>query len=202
MKNLIIIGSGGHATACIDVVQSKKEYKILGFVDNKENLIQKNLKFKILCNDSDLPFIRKKADNAIIGIGQIKDYKLRYKIFNKLLKYKFNLPIISSKFSYISKSSKIDIGTIIMHNVMINCNVSIGYNCIINSGSIIEHDVIIENNCHIAPGAIINGGVKIKSGTFIGSGVVIKHGVTIGKNCIISASKFIDNSIPNDKTYK
>jgi len=34
MKKIIIIGAGGHAKSCADVIKSKKEFSILGFIDN------------------------------------------------------------------------------------------------------------------------------------------------------------------------
>ena len=36
-KKIILVGSGGHAEACIDVIESeKKKFKILGLVDIKK----------------------------------------------------------------------------------------------------------------------------------------------------------------------
>ena len=32
-KKIILVGSGGHAEACIDVIESEKKFKILGLVD-------------------------------------------------------------------------------------------------------------------------------------------------------------------------
>jgi len=200
MKNIIVIGGGGHAISCADVILSKKEFKIFGFVDNIKKTTHKD--FKIIGTDKDLNLIRKKIKYAFIGIGQIKTSKKRELIFNKLIKLNFSLPIISSKHSYISKNVKIGVGTILMHNVVVNFNSIIESNCIINTGSIIEHDCFIGKNSHIAPGAIINGGVYINSGTFIGSGTVIKQGVTIGKNCIISAGKYINKNISDNEIIK
>ena len=39
MKKIIIIGAGGHAKSCLDVIESKNNlYKVVGFVDNKKML--------------------------------------------------------------------------------------------------------------------------------------------------------------------
>ena len=36
-KKIIIIGAGGHAKSCLDVIDSKKDlFKVVGFVDNKK----------------------------------------------------------------------------------------------------------------------------------------------------------------------
>ena len=133
MHRLIIIGAGGHAKSCIDVIECEKKYKILGLVD--KNKIKKLGAYKILANDSSLDKIKILSKNAFIGIGQIKSANLRKKMFLKLKKIGFNLPVIKSPHSYISKNSSIGEGTIIMHGAYIGPNVKIGKNCIINNYS-------------------------------------------------------------------
>ena len=36
MKNIILIGAGGHCNSCIDVIELEKKYKIIGLVDDKK----------------------------------------------------------------------------------------------------------------------------------------------------------------------
>ena len=116
-----------------------------------------------------------------MALGQIKNYKLRLKIFNKLKKLKFKIPIIESPNSYVSKNSKIGEGTMVFNGVIVNSNVKIGKNCIINSRALIEHDVKIGNNCHISTGSILNGNVEIGDNCFIGSGSILRNGIKIKK---------------------
>ena len=181
--NLILIGLGGHASACLDIIENLKKYKISGYIDQKKKI--SNLKY--LGNDSILNKIRKK--NLFIGIGQIRK-NVRKKIFNFLYK-KNKFPKIISKTSVISKKSIIGDGTIIMNNVHIGPNVKIGKNCIINTGAIIEHDVTINDHCHVSTGAIINGGAEIGENSFIGSGSVVKQGIKINKESFYNACLFI-----------
>ena len=200
-KKIIIIGAGGHAKSCLDVIDSKKNLlKVVGFVDNKKN-IEGILNYKILGNDSNLKEIFKKYKHAIIGFGQIKSSKLREKCFKKLKKIGYKLPSIISKNCYFSKNSIIGEGSIVMHGVVVNAFSSIGVNCILNTNSTIEHDVVIGNNCHIAGGAVVNGGVTIGNGTFVGSGAVIKQGIKIGNNCIIKANTFINKDLKNNEIF-
>ena len=44
MKNIILIGAGGHCKSCIDVIESEKKYKIVGLIDKNKNSINKNYK--------------------------------------------------------------------------------------------------------------------------------------------------------------
>ena len=189
MDRIILIGAGGHAKSCIDVIEKTNKFKIIGLIDNKET--NHIFNYPILGNDAKLINYTKKEYSALITIGQIKIYEVRLKMFNNVFDLGFNMPVIVSPLAYVSKYSKINFGTIIMHKAIVNANCYIGKNCIINSNSLIEHDCEIADNCHISTGAIINGGVKIGQNTFIGSGSIIKHGIEISGNSFIKAGSFI-----------
>ena len=184
-KKILVIGAGGHANSVIDILQQSKLYFIYKIVGTKKNLGKKIGKHIIQNTDKDLSKLRKKCSQAVIAIGQIKNYKTRKKIYDKLIKLKFKIPKIFSKNSYISKNSQIGIGTIIFNNVIINSKVKIGNNCIINNGALIEHNVNIGNNCHVSTGVILNGNVKVEDNCFIGSGSIIRENIKIKKNKVI-----------------
>jgi sugar O-acyltransferase (sialic acid O-acetyltransferase NeuD family) len=188
MKNIIIIGNGGHASSCKEIIINTKKYKITHyFTLNKKELTKKILFY----NKKNLIKVYNKTKYAHIGIGQILNKNLREKIFKELVSLGFILPCLISKKSYFSKTATIDSGSIVMNNAVVNANVSLGKNVIINTSAVIEHDVIIKNDVHVATGAIINGGVKIGSNSFIGSGVIIKQGLSIPKNSFIQAGSII-----------
>jgi sugar O-acyltransferase (sialic acid O-acetyltransferase NeuD family) len=194
-KKIILIGAGGHGVSCSDVIEKENKYQIYGFIDKKIFFLSE---YKIIGSDADLIKIRKNVKNALITIGQIKNLFLREKIFKKLIKLKFNFPVVISPLAYVSKNASIGEGTIIMHQALVNAKAKIGKNCIINTGAIIEHDVTIEDNCHISTGSIINGGAIIKRNSFIGSGAVIKQNIKIGKASMVNAKKFIEKNLKNN----
>ena len=193
-KKIILVGAGGHAKSCIDVINSTNIFKIIGFIDNKKKGKFEN--YKILGNDEHLFSLKSQKNLSIaITIGQIKKYKPRYKIFKKLLKLNFKLPKIISKFSIVSKKANISFGTMIFHDAIINRGSFIGKNTIINSKALIEHDTKIGDNSHIATSAVINGNVEIGANTFVGSRAVIKNGIKIGKNCVIGMGSVIKKDL-------
>lgn len=201
MKNLVLFGSGGHALSCLDVIDSTKKFKIKGLISENKN--SKNLLgIPIIGNNSNFHLLKKKYNYAFIGVGMIKNNKTRLKIYSSAKNYGFIFPSIISKYSYVSKSTSIGEGTIIMHNCVVNADSIIGKNCIINTSSIIEHNTKIGDNSHVAPGATVLGHVKIGSNTFIGSGAVLKNGITIGSNCVIQAGSFIKKDLKSGTTIK
>lgn len=199
MKSILIIGGGGHAKSCIDVIVHDKEFSISGINDPKISTSP----------FQDIPLIEGSleelfADYKIVflGIGFIKNSSSRKNLIKKIQQIGFSTPSFISPFAYSSIDSKIGEGTIIMHQALINTHVYIGSFSIINSQALIEHDVQIGSNCHISTGAVVNGSTTIGSNTFIGSNAVIGNNLTIGDNCIIQAGSFLNRSLDSNETFK
>ena len=174
-EQILLIGGGGHCRSVIDVIEQENRFEIVGIIDKKEFVGSDVLGYKILGSDEDLKELSHRYKYALITVGQIKSPEIRTKLFEMLKSFGYELPVVISPLSYVSKHAKLGEGTVIMHHVLINANVTIGQNCIINTKALIEHDSIIEDNCHISTGAIINGGVHVKAGTFYGSNATCKE---------------------------
>ncbi len=178
-ENIILIGGGGHCHSVIDVLEQENKYNILGIIDLPKFKGEKVLGYSVIGSDDDLEQLRKKCKNALITLGHIQSNDLRVKLFDKLKKAGFELPVIVSPLAYVSKHATIQEGTVIMHHALINANVKIGKNCIINTKALIEHDVIIKNHCHISTASVINGGVTVEDNTFFGSNATSKEYVEV-----------------------
>ncbi len=183
-SKIILIGYGGHANSCIEVIKRINKFEIAGYVDkkiNKENTY--NLKY--LGDEKSLPELRKSFSKAFIAVGQIKSKLPRKNIYKKLKNLKFQIPSIIASTAYLSANVIIGEGNIVMNNVFLNTNVIIGNNNIINTGCIIEHDTKIGNDNHISTSCVVNGNVQVGNGNFIGSNSVVNNNVIIKNNKII-----------------
>lgn len=202
MDEIILVGAGGHARSCIDVIELLGQYKIAGMVEKDENYWDENLEYPILGTDDDLSELRKKYSLSLVTLGQIKTPARRIKLFQRLQELNFHFPVIISPRAYVSKHAQIGKGTIILHDVIVNVNARVGKNCIVNNKALIEHDAIVGDHCHIATGAILNGGVNVGSRSFVGSGVVTKHSVSIGNDCIIGAGVVVKSDFKSNQIIK
>lgn len=178
-ETVILVGGGGHCHSVIDVIEQENKYEIIGIIDRKELLGKKILGYEVIGTDEDLSFFFEKCQNAIITVGQIESSAIREKIYSDLKKIGFNLPIVISPSSYVSKHSIIDEGTVIHHHSLINANAKIGKVCIINSKSLVEHDVNIGDFCHISTASVVNGSVEVQNGTFFGSNATSKQAIKV-----------------------
>ena len=133
MDKILLIGAGGHARACIDVIENANEYEIAGLIEKNKSMIHANLGYPIIGTDSDLENMRQKYSYALITVGQIKSPEIRMKLYTLLKELDFTLPAIISPHAYVSKHAQIGEGSIIMHGAVVNANAKIGINCIINN---------------------------------------------------------------------
>ena len=93
LKKLIIVGAGGHSKTCLEVAESSKKYKVIGFIDNKAKINNIFNKLKIF-NERSINAVLKITKNAHIGVGQIKSAKLRVKLFKKFKNMQIGIKIL------------------------------------------------------------------------------------------------------------
>jgi|TARA_B110000879_G_scaffold212475_1_gene308899 sugar O-acyltransferase (sialic acid O-acetyltransferase NeuD family) len=183
--SIILIGAGGHARACIDVVEHLDTFKIAGLIGVEEELQHEYMGYSVIATDSDLPELVKQYQYALITVGQIESALVRQRLYDQALILGFKLPAIISPTAYVSRHAVLGDATIIMHGAIINAGAKVGNNCIINTNALIEHDATVADHCHISTGAIVNGTANIGLGSFIGSGSIIKQSITLGSNCVV-----------------
>lgn len=201
MIDLIVIGAGGHAKACIDVIESTGLYNIVGLIDSCSMLNKKILGYEVIGTDDDIPKLSKKCKNFLIGIGHIKSPDIRIGISNKLLKLGVNLPTVISRYATVSKYAKIGRGSIIMHNSVINSCAKVGDFSIVNTNAVIEHDCNLGDFTHMSVSSTVCGSVSIGHRCFLGGNSIIKNNVTIGSDVIIGAASYVNKDIYSSGVY-
>jgi sugar O-acyltransferase (sialic acid O-acetyltransferase NeuD family) len=196
-ENIILIGAGGHALSCIDVIEQENKYNIHGLVGLKDEVGKKISGYDVIATEDELVNLSKDFRYAFIAIGQIKNVKLRIDLYESVLNTGFEIPSIISPQSFISRTVQIGEGTIIMNGVVLNSGVKIGNNCIINSKALIEHGTQVADHCHISTGAILNGDCVVESKSFVGSGAIVKHGITIKTSSFVNMGQIVTKNFDN-----
>ena len=184
-EKILLLGAGGHARACIDVIEQDGRYEIGGLIGLPSEVGSSILGYPVLGSDKNIPDLLARYAFGVVTIGQIKTPALRVRLYEALLRDGHSPAAIVSPRAYVSRHASVGRGTVVLHGAVINAGAVVGQNCIVNSLSLIEHDVLIGDHCHIATGARINSAVRIGDGTFVGSGCTIRQGVAIGRNCVI-----------------
>lgn len=186
--SLVMIGGGGHAKSCIDVIEQEGKFSICGIVDATLKVGAEVMGYPILGDDTILEKLFKKVSNAFIGVGQIKTPNVRKEIYFKLKKIGYDIPTIVSPMAYLARDVNLGEGSIIMHNALVNVNAIIGRCCIVNTKALVEHDCRVGDFCHLSTASVLNGTCDIGEGSFIGSNMVLKQQTIIEPYSIVYAN--------------
>ena len=199
MKEVVIIGAGGHAKAIADII-IKSGNKVKGFLDDKievNTIIIKEKKIKVIGNLQYIETLKKENSKLyyIIGIG---NNIIRNAISQKI-DVKYYTAIHPS--AIIGLDVEIGLGSTVMANVVINTNSKIGEHVILNTACIVEHDNIIKDFVHISPNASLAGNVVVNNYTHIGIGASVKNNIQIVANSIIGSGAAVVKDIKEQGIY-
>lgn len=190
-ETILLLGAGGHARSCIDVIEQEGRYTVGGVVGLPQEVGSRVLGYPVLGSDDDLPYLLPRFAQMLITVGQIKSSESRMKLHALLEAKGCSLPVIVSPRAYVSAHAKVGAGTIVMHGAVVNAGANIGRNCIINSQALVEHDAVVGDHCHIATAAVINGDVSIGAGSFIGSTACVRQGIRVAERCVVGMGQLV-----------
>ncbi len=195
MRELIIIGAGGHGRVIADIAQKLGVYKKISFLNDGND--EESMGLPIIGKTEEVEKYVKTAD-IFVAIG---DSEVRGSFIEKLLSMGANLPTLIHPSAIIGACVEIGEGTAIMAGAVINPCAKLGKGVILNTCSSVDHDCIIGDYCHIAVGVHIAGTVTLGDRVWVGAGATIKNNVEICANCTIGAGAVVVETIQCSGTY-
>lgn len=193
MKDVIIIGTGGHAKVIADIVLSARDH-LVGFLTSDEG-IDSFMGWPVLGRDTEYDKFMDR--HFVIAIG---NPVVRERLSNSMDCVKWYTAIHPSA-SISAIHTLIGDGSVIMANAVVNPYTRIGNHCIINSNATVEHDNWIADFAHISVGAKLAGTVKIGKRTWIGAGATVSNGLSVCQDCMIGAGAVVVKNIELPGTY-
>jgi UDP-perosamine 4-acetyltransferase len=193
---IIMIGAGGHAKVCIELLQAMGEtvaYCIAG-----GEAPPSCLGIPVLVGDDNIARLREQGyERAFIAIGA---NRLRAKLGAAARELGYELVNAVSPKAIVSPSARIGRGVAVMAGAIINADVEIGSLAIINTGATIDHDCVIGDAVHIAPQSALAGEVRVGAGSFLGIGSKVIPGITIGDGVTVGAGGVVIRNIASGTT--
>lgn len=193
MKDVIIIGTGGHAKVIADIVLSARDH-LVGFLTSDES-IDSFMGWPVLGRDAE--YDKFMDCHFVIAIG---NPAVRERLSNLLDCVKWYTAIHPSA-SISAIHTFIGDGSVIMANAVVNPYTRIGNHCIINSNATVEHDNRIADFAHISVGAKLAGTVEIGKRTWVGAGATVSNGIHVCQDCMIGAGAVVVKNIELPGTY-
>jgi len=200
MKEVIIIGSGGHGAELDDYInynnsiQGIEEYKIIAYLDdNPDNYSSYQFSAPLIGGVKNHTV--RKDIYYIIGIANLT-YRQRF--VEQYLKDGAKFLSVIHASAYISRSSTIGVGVIIGPHANLGPNTRIGDFTVINSRSSVGHDTEVGKYNFISPNVCFSGFTKVGDSNLFGINSATIPEIQIGNNNKIMAGMILDRNVGDD----
>ncbi len=201
MTPIVLVGGGGHAKVCIEILQNMNTYQIIGIIDEYKPIGSSVYPpYKVTHNTLTITNFPKET-LFLVTIGRTKENHPRKTIYEQLKAQGARFATIIAKNAVVAKTVKISQGTVIMNRAIVHPHSVIGENCVINTAAIVEHDCFIGDHTYVAPAAVINGGVRIGKNCLIGSNAVVLQERTIADDVIVGAGAVVTSDLLEPGVY-
>ncbi|MBE5737099.1 MAG: acetyltransferase [Clostridiales bacterium] len=195
MKDLVIIGAGGHGRVVADIAQKLGVYANIFFLDDGD--IKETMGLPVVGKTFDAEKFIDKAD-LFVAIG---NNQVRRDFNERLLKLGADIPTLIHPSANIGACVEIGLGSAVMAGTVVNPCSKLGKGVILNTCSSIDHDCVVGDYCHIAVGSHVAGTVKLGENVCVGAGAIIKNNVEVCANCVIGAGAVVVKNIIEEGTY-
>jgi sugar O-acyltransferase (sialic acid O-acetyltransferase NeuD family) len=200
MKEVIIIGAGGHAAEIVEYLEfaqktsGEVKIRITGLLDdNPDNYASYSFPAPLLGGVKEHHVI--KGQWYIMGIANLQYRKLFVDKF-KAEGARFVSFVHSG--AYVSPTAIIGEGSIIGPNVNVGPNVKIGKYTLINSRCSLGHDTRVGDYNFISPNVCFSGFTEIGDENLFGINSATIPGIKVGNRNKIAAGMILDQNIQND----
>lgn len=195
VANLMILGSGGHARACMDAMPPELARSVTGYVSPEPGDL---VGLPHLGRDEDLVQLgRANSFHAFVAIGPNGVRSAATRLCHDA---GIATRTIVSPTAQVGTTAELGDGTIAMHRTVVGAAARIGAGCIVNTGATVDHDCVLGEFVHLAPGVNLAGGCSIGDRSFIGIGASVVPGVTIGRDVTVGAGAVVLHDVADGIT--
>jgi sugar O-acyltransferase (sialic acid O-acetyltransferase NeuD family) len=181
---IILLGGGGHAVSCSDLL-SALGYTIVAII-SPSGCSSAILRGYPCYPEIDYDVLDAPAKFCLaIGSNYVRE-KVALEILEK--HGTSALPSLVHPRAYVSSSAQISHGCVVMAGSIVGANATIDLGGLVNTGASIDHDSKMDSFSSLAPGVCVGGSVAIGRRSAICIGAVVSHGVTIGADAVLGAS--------------
>jgi len=200
MKEIIIVGSGGHGAELDDYIQYNNKQsglegiKILGYLDdNPDNYSSYSFSDPLIGGVEDHKV--NKEVHYLIGIANLE---FRQRFVEQYVKDGARFISLVHASAYISRSCILGTGVVIGPNANIGPNTMIGDYSMINSRCSIGHDTKIGKFNFISPNVCFSGFSEVGDGNLFGINSATIPNIKVGNNNKIMAGIILDKDVGDD----
>ena len=197
MKEVAIIGAGGHGREVADILRHQasrgEPVAPLGFIDENASLHGREIDGLPVLGDWSW-FEGAAAGVAVICAVGTPSVCMKLARRAEALGLPFARAV--SPLAHVSARARLGEGVTLFPHAVVNTGASLGAHGILNLGATVSHDVTVGPCCNVNPGARLAGDVRVGEGCYIGMGAQLIQGVTVGAWTTVGAGAVVIRDLP------
>ena len=195
MRNIIIIGSGGHSRSVISIVKASNKWRKISIIDTQYNgNAEKILTVPVVGGMKFLDTVDTSNTDIFIAIG---DNFLRKDMISLIINKGFKIPNLIHTNSTLDQDVTLGYANFIGPGANLGPDVKVGNGNIINTLANLDHESKIGDYNQLAPSSVLCGRSIIGNLVFIGANSTIVDSLEIADKTIIGAGAVVIKSIEN-----
>jgi sugar O-acyltransferase (sialic acid O-acetyltransferase NeuD family) len=198
MRNILVIGSSGHARVIIDAIERQDQFRIAGVIDTFKPVGHSCLGYRVLGDELRLPDIIR-GHNIHGGVIAIGDNWVRHQVADRIrcAVPGFEFMTVIHPSAQVAHSARVAAGTVVMPGAIISANADVGEFCIVNTKASLDHDGVMGAFSSFAPAVTAGGEVTVKPFAAVLLGANIIHTISIGEHSVVGAGSLVLRDVPD-----
>lgn len=181
---VVVVGSGGHALVCIEVLR-EGGYPIAGCLSDDPDSAAPGLDAPIVGCSADIA--RLVGEGARLFFVAVGDNRARCRLAGLVSAAGEALVAAVSAHAVVSPTAVVSPGALVMPGAVVNARSSVGAGAIVNTSASIDHECSLGGWSHVCPGASLAGRVTVGEGALVGVGASVIPGRLIGAWATVGA---------------
>ena len=197
---VIIFGASGLGRVALDIFKSN-DIVVYGFLDDDAKLHGETIDEVPILGSFDDERYTKLIGNKCDAFVAAEDAKVRRHLVEMLAERRKVMPINAIHASAtIAPSARLQYGTLVGPDAIINSAAQVGDHCLINAGAIVDYAATLADYVQLGTGAVVGSSCQIAQGAFVGTGATVVPGLTVGKNARIGAGSVVIETVSAGNT--
>lgn len=190
---VVVLGAGGHARVCIDILRETGDVTVAGCV-NLTGVADVELDVPILGRQDELDaLVARGFTHVFPAIGA---NRARLAALARARAAGATVVNAVSTHAVLAPSVRVGAGVAVMPGAVVNGATVLGDAVIVNTNASVDHDCRLGDGVHVAPGCAVAGGVTLDEGVFLGIGSCVIPGRRVGAWATVGAGGVVVHDVP------
>lgn len=198
MRDLVVVGGGGHGRELLDVLRAvnadSARWSVLGVVDDEPAANLERLERLGVSVLGAVSWLEEHPGTYALGIGTSS---ARRAIAARLDACGCEPATVLHPGASVGSDTALGSGVVAYERSVVTTDVVIGVHTHLNVACVVQHDSVVGDFVQFSPGVFVNGDCSIGDDVFLGTGAIVTRGVAVGAGaCVGAGSVVLDDVAP------